>query len=255
MYNSLAQQLVGYDITGSILEFDRDGDILSGGDKLREVYIMSFPRLLAKDEIKKGSFVFQYCTGGLNTAPTWVERKTISDYGANTNYRVNSPCGEYGILYTSSLAVDGTGVGLLFYQARIAVLTASLMNLATGGAGKPLTGTNDADSLLTGSEITCSCDGFRNRWYDLDFVNTTELNSQVHFIRISHNEFNYSSNPTYLSGSKIRVKNVSTDQPISYISKVGLHAADGATLAVASLSEMLKNSSDQEFVIRVRLDY
>ena len=56
IYNQMAQILVGYDVTGSVLEFDADGNILAGGSKLRDNYIIPFSRLLVKDEVKKGTF-------------------------------------------------------------------------------------------------------------------------------------------------------------------------------------------------------
>jgi hypothetical protein len=40
LYNQMAQVLVGNDITGSILEFDQDGN-LTNGTKLREVFFMN----------------------------------------------------------------------------------------------------------------------------------------------------------------------------------------------------------------------
>ena len=82
-----------------------------------------------------------------------------------------------------------------------------------------------------------------------------ELNSSVYFCRINHNEYNYSTNPTYLSGSKIRVKTQASDLPVSYITSVGLYNDNNELLATAKLSEPLKKSSDTEFTIRVRLDY
>ena len=92
--------------------------------------------------------------------------------------------------------------------------------------------------------------------FDIDFNNTTELNSTIYFCRAGHNEFNYSSNPTYIdSTSKIKVKNSSLDQPVSYITTVGLYSADNELLAVAKLSEPLKKTPDTELTLRVRLDY
>lgn len=44
---------MGHDATGSIREFDEDGDLSAGGTKLREVFFINFARLLQKDEIKK----------------------------------------------------------------------------------------------------------------------------------------------------------------------------------------------------------
>lgn len=252
MYNQMAQILAGFDVNGSILKFDKDGD-LSGGDKIKEAFFLSFARLLSKDEIKKGSFELKVLTGSTNANPANV--LTISDYGAATDYRVNSPAGEYGILYTSSAAVDGTGVGLVYYQAGIVVLTASVFNGTFGPRADTSTYTSSVSAYMTSGSITGSCDGFRNRLQNVQFNNTTELNSTVYFCRANHNEFNYSSNPTYLSSSKMVVKNQSSDPPLSYITTVGLYSADNELLAVAKLSEPLKKTIDSELTIRVRLDY
>ena len=89
----------------------------------------------------------------------------------------------------------------------------------------------------------------------MSFNNTTELNSTVHFCRVDNKDFNYSANPTYLTASKIRVKEGVTDPPISYITTVGLYSPDNQLLAVAKLSEPLKKDPTEELVLRVRLDY
>ena len=249
LYNQMAQILVGNDVTGSIMEFDQDGDILAGGTKLREVYFLNFARLLTKDEIKKDTFRLVVGTGSYAT-PFAGTTVTVGDYGAQNEYRVNSPSGEYGILYTSSLAVAGTGVGLLYYQAGVAVLTSSVFT------GSTMTGsTGTINDMFVSSSIAVGANSLRHRVQNISFNNTTELNSTIYFCRLNHNEFNYSANPTYLSSSKIVVKNNTIDNPISYITTVGLYSADNELLAVAKLSEPLKKSSDQEMILRVRLDY
>ena len=253
IYNQMAQVLVGYDESGNIREFDRDGD-LSSGDKLKECVFINLARLLTKDEIQKGSFTLTLATGGAPSAVDFGSLLTTSDYGASTNYRTNSPAGEYGILYTGSAATAGTGVGLLYYQAGVAVLTASVFN-GTFGAPTATYDTSSIDAVLTGSEISSSCDGFRNRMDNMNFNNTTELNSTIYFCRANTSDFNYSANPTYLTGSKVRVKNQATDSPKSYVTTVGLYSADNELLAVAKLSEPLKKDPTNEFTLRVRLDY
>ena len=89
----------------------------------------------------------------------------------------------------------------------------------------------------------------------INFNNTVELNSTIYFCRANNNEFNYSSNPTYLDSSQIRVKNTTSDNPVSYITTVGLYSSDNELLAVAKLSEPLKKDPNTELTIRVRLDY
>jgi uncharacterized radical SAM superfamily Fe-S cluster-containing enzyme len=243
IYNQMAQMLVGFDTTGSIMKFDQDGNIAGGGTKLTEVFFLNFSRLLTKDEIKKGSFSITLGTGSyLNP---FSATPTFTDSGAENDYRINSPAGEYGILYNSSL----TASGLVYYQAGIAVITASVFAPPSFTSGTTL---NNTLKLKT---IDQNGDALRARIQNISFNNTTELNSTIYFCRASHNEFNYSSNPTYLSSSKMVVKNVSTDVPVSYITTVGLYSADNELLAVAKTSEPLKKDPTNELTLRVRLDY
>ena len=283
IYNQMTQILMGYDATGSIQQFDEDGNIVGGGVKLTDVFVVPFARLLSKDEIKKETFSM---TLGVNydAKSPYKSRRLINvaDVGASTEYRVNSPAGEYGILYATQSATGvgpflslGGGAnehtasiggvtywyaGLLFYQAGIMVLTASIFggqldSAKIGGALQFDKTGNSVDEVLTGSQISASADHLRNRIQNIQFNNTTELNSTVYFCRANHNEFNYSSNPTYVSGSKIRVKSQSTDIPIAYITTVGLYNDNNELLATSKLSEPLKKDPNIEFTIRTRLDY
>lgn len=250
MYNQMAQVLVGHDITGGILQFDADGDLLAGGNKLKEVVFINIARLLAKDEVKKDSFRLSLGSGSTYASP-FDSVKTLGDYGADDDFRTNSPAGEFAPLYTSSAGItQDTGLGLIYYQAGIAVVSASVFgDVEFSSSG------NDIDAMLTGSTIEAFADSFRHRFADLDFNNTTELNSTIYFCRVNNNEFNYSANPTYLSESKIRVKQNTVDTPVTYITTVGLYSADNELLAVAKLSEPLKKDPTNELVLRVRLDY
>jgi hypothetical protein len=262
IYNQMAQVLVGYDATGSIRRFDRDGDFTTNaegnkGAKIDEAFFINYARLLTKDEVKKNSFrlkLYTHSAGG----PGGSALKTFGDYLAGTSYKTNSPAGEYAILYTGSGTPnsDGSsGKGLIYYQAGVAVLTASVFTgkFAPNVSAGPHW--SSVDACLTGSRITGSCEALRNRWDDCDFNNTTELNSTVYFCRANHNEFNYSANPTYVSSSKIRVKNQSIDEPVSYITGIGLYSPDNELLAVAKVSEPLKKAPSTELTLRVRLDY
>jgi len=275
LYTQMAQVLMGFDYTGSIQLFDEDGDISAGGNKLKECVFINFARLLTKDEIKRGTFSLEFGMSGAYASPFHNERITLADTDAATEFKVNSPAGEYGILYaTNALGVElenpSTGAkaikaGLLFYQAGVAVVTGALFQASSRGG--LLSGSGNADELqynlagevfdavMTGSEITESCNDFRHRMYNMSFNNTTELNSTIYFCRGNNRDFNYSANPTYLTASKIRVKEGVTDPPISYITTIGLYSPDNELLATAKLSEPLKKDPTTELTLRVRLDY
>ena len=292
IYNQMAQVLVGFDENGAVREFDDDGD-LSGGTKIREAYFINFARLLSKDEVKKGSFELSLgvsgtfgtpfggptpaAGGGGGFTPNLKGKMVLrlTDYSGSSGYKVNSPAGEYGVLYATQSAGPGRVInsadqngrikaGLIFYQAGIAVVTASLFGVSTGGGvlraaavGTPLMNSNGSkiDLFLSGTAISGNANGLRHRIENISFNNTTELNSTVYFCRVNNSDFNYSANPTYLSSSKMVVKNNSQDVPVSYVSTVGLYSSDNELLAVSKLSEPLKKDPSTEFTIRVRLDY
>jgi hypothetical protein len=296
IYNQMAQLLVGHDADGNIREFDEDGN-QSGGQKMQECFFLNFARLLQKDEVKKGSFNLQLgLTGAAGTAVhgnlasftgvNFYNNNVLSirDLSGSTGYKINSPAGEYGILFATASnnksgevpllrhAKHGIACGLIFYQAGVAVISGSIfqdqanngvLNNASGTVGLgytistgPVVGKDDGFRFVSGSSISGSADAIRNRINSISFNNTTELNSTIYFARAGHNEFNYSSNPTYIDGtSQIRVKNSSLDQPVSYITTVGLYSADNELLAVAKVSEPLKKTPDTELTLRVRLDY
>ena len=300
MYNQMAQVLMGYDTTGSIRQFDEDGN-LTGGTKITECFFLNFSRLLHKDEIKKGSFKLELgVSSSLGTVGSggstdlsfdlggsiFDQRIKLTDISGSNGYFVNSPAGEYGVLFaqttdaayapaagrlngeTAGTANTYPKAGLIFYQAGIAVISGSVFNSSLhGGILSNFTDSgsqmdyrfgitdNGGFNFVTGTAITGAANAIRNRIYDISFNNTTELNSTIYFCRANHNDFNYSSNPTYVSGSKIRVKNSTSDSPVSYITTVGLYSADNELLAVAKLSEPIKKTPETELTLRVRLDY
>ena len=283
IYNEMAQYLVGYDHTGTIKQFR----LPSTDVVMKDCYFIPFSRLLSKDEIKKGSFTLELTPSGniaFNHLDTkFDERIKLTDTSGSSGYHVDSPAGEYGELFASTSAgavvtlqgetlgnaLTNPAVGLLYYQAGVAVLSggiftkdAGFLNAAAGGfpnnphvadvGGNTCLG---YDIAVTGATIQQMSDGLRNRIYDISYNNTTELNSTIYFCRANHNDFNYSSNPTYLTGSKLRVKTRAADAPVTYITTVGLYSADNELLAVAKLSEPLRKDPTNELTLRVRLDY
>ena len=258
IYNQMSQLLMGYNIDGSILELDEDGNILGGGTKIRDAIVVPFSRLLVKDEIKKGSFEMKLGVTQAYATP-FTNLITITDVSGSDGYLVNSPVGEYGLLQATGSALSAASkkatCGLLFYQAGIAVLTSSVFQGLLTSEAYMDSANNTMSQLITGSTVQASANGIRHRIQNIQFNNTTELNSTIYFCRINHNEFNYSTNPTYLEGSKIRVRETSDDDPVAFITTIGLYNDNNELMAVAKLSEPLEKRPSNEFTIRARLDY
>jgi len=252
MYNQMSQVLLGYTgSTNKVRKFESDL-LLDGVNPMKEVLFMNFSRLITKDQIKKGTFSVTLGTG--SWANPFGAKVVLTDSVAtDVQGTTNTLGGDYGVLFEST-ATSTVPHGLVFYQAGIVVLSASVFN-------NPIDFLRDnADiytvaAALTGSAITGSANALRHRVQNISFNNTTEINSSIYFCRVPHNKYNHSSNPTYLSSSTIRVKSVNSDQPISYITTIGLYSSDNELLAVAKLSEPLRKDPTNELTLRVRLDY
>ena len=217
---------------------------------MKDIFIVSFARLLTKDQVKKGTFSLTLGTG--SWASPFAGTKTLYDVSAsNTGETTNTFGGDYGVLFQSGSSVAH---GVLFYQAGIAVISSSIFGGVTQFNSASAGYQTVAQTLQT-SSISGACDVLRRRVQNLSYNNTTEINSKIYFCRVPHNKFNYSSNPTYVSGSKIRVKEVATDSPVAYITTVGLYNSANELMATAKLSEPLRKDPSNELILRVRLDY
>ena len=267
IYRLFAQQYVGYDTNQNVVPFNASGVLnpASGWDpdKFSDAIFINFDRVIMKDEIKKGSFRLTIGTGSY--ASPFVGTKTFSDAYAVANnpttYRTNSPMGDYAFLQlgTQSATVPTeTNYGFIFYNAGLVVLTANTetfgTELTSGSSFATTTALTPQGAMLSAS-INDIVNGVRAHVQNIEFNNTTELNSRVYFCRLNNNEFNYSSNPSYTSASQIVVKNNPNDAPVSYITAVGLYSPDNQLLAVGKLSEPLKKTPNDEFTLRMRLDY
>lgn len=261
LYNQYAQVLLGYTASNAdnIQKFESDLN-LDGTGVIRDAFFVSFSRLLSKDEIKRGNVSLTLGKG--TWAAPFGSTITLTDASASVGGDgiKNVIGGNYGLLYDSAAAITAPAKGVVFYEAGVAILTSSVFqgvaefNSGSGAGPAGADILNVTQSFFSAS-ITSSCDALRHRLQNLSFNNTTEINSKIYFCRVNHNDFNYSANPTYVEGSKIRVKNLASDNPISYITTVGLYSAGGELLAVAKLSEPLRKDPNNDLTIRVRLDY
>ena len=88
-------------------------------------------------------------------------------------------------------------------------------------------------------------------------VNSEEtLTSDYVFIRARNSEFNYSENPSFISGSTGDVLFASQiNSPQTYVTSVGLYNNVNELLAVAKLSKPLTKDFTKETLLRVKLDF
>ena len=82
------------------------------------------------------------------------------------------------------------------------------------------------------------------------------ITSDFIFVRPRSSEFNYSENPSFISGSTGEVLYSSfINNPTTYVTTVGLYNNASELLAVAKLSTPLEKDFTKEALIRVKLDF
>lgn len=81
------------------------------------------------------------------------------------------------------------------------------------------------------------------------------VSSNFVFIRARNSEFNYSTNPSNITGSGELRHNVMINSPQAYITTVGLYNDNSDLLAVAKLSRPLLKDFTKEALVRIKLDY
>ena len=82
------------------------------------------------------------------------------------------------------------------------------------------------------------------------------ISSDYVFVRPRSSEYNYSSNPSFISGSTGEVLYpLFINSPTTYITTVGLYNTTNELLAVAKLSRPLEKDFTKESLVRVKLDF
>ncbi len=218
----------------------------------------------------------------------------FTDVGAASSKR-STFGGEVGEIVDASNT--SRKVGLMFYDAGTAVFdlskimwgdqhvsgaissvvgNPSVSGLATNetiiGSGSSLQtayGSNPAarfipDFLTSGSiddivDHLASCRFSSGSNTAVTFQNVTNINSTLLFCRATADEFNYSSNPTYVdTDGRIVVIDEGqedTQRGFSFITTVGLYDANDNLLAVAKLSRPIEKNDEKDLTVRVRLDF
>ena len=149
--------------------------------------------------------------------------------------------GSYGLFLPDigTIVLNASALDLVFANGGVNLSTQKNSNSSDNNNGKLflsfLTGSNTSSFALNSQETITS-----------DFV----------FCRARNAEFNYSVNPSFISGSTGTILyNAFIQNPQTYITTVGMYNDNNELLAVAKLSRPLKKDFTKEALIRVKLDF
>ena len=119
-------------------------------------------------------------------------------------------------------------------------------------------GANDVASTNVNPQIGYLLEAFTGSANVAKFAarSAERIYSTHYFIRLKNNEYNYSNNPSFTSGSQGEFSHPSMYRdPKVYITTVGLYNDRNELLAIAKLSKPLLKSFTREALIRVKLEF
>jgi hypothetical protein len=144
--------------------------------------------------------------------------------------------------------------GLFLPDMGLIVLNPKALSLSAAGGGVGL-------SLSTALTVGASSINHDAIFQTINKGASFQLNSQETissdyiFVRIKNAEYNYTTNPSFITGSGTLVFSNFINSPQTYPTTVGMYNDNNELLAVAKLSKPLTKDFTKEALIRVKLDW
>ncbi len=237
---------------------DENASFTFGGVTQSDFYVINFERARYKEKIFLGSFNLTLSGSAANRTLDLTDNSndtTVVEYGdAGRIYQLVS--GSNGSAHSGTgYHADSGSYGLLLPDIGIAILNAAALDTAPANNGGGISlGTqrqsdtdNDNNSKLFAS---------LNRGKSFRVNSEETISSDYIFIRARNSEFNYSENPSFISGSTGEVLYQSfINSPQTYVTTVGLYNDTNDLVAVAKLSRPIEKDFTKETLVRVKLDF
>tara|TARA_R110002020_G_scaffold394991_1_gene605089 strand:- start:1375 stop:2712 length:1338 start_codon:yes stop_codon:yes gene_type:complete len=245
----------------------------AGSGSTDHIYVINFKRNRLRERLDAGNFELPLtiisasrplnATGSVSASRTAGTAISLIDDSSLASAAI----GDSGTIYNIvSGSIDG-GVfnstapvyyGLAYPDHGVLVLDAKMLdqqlNFQTN-TGSNSEGNNHFALFhsISGSALQTAPSGDK---YGFLARNSEKVTSTHYFVRIKNAEYNFSNNPSFVTGSNGEFKQTSfVNDPKVYVTTVGLYNDNRELLAVAKLSKPLLKSFSKEALIRVKLDF
>jgi hypothetical protein len=221
-------------------------------------YAINVSRARYKEKLLPGSLNLVLISGS-NTLHLTDNSQNVAlptYYGTQRAYQVVS--GSDGSAYNSST----NGTGYTAASGSYGIFLPDISTILLNGKALDLSGANGGINLRTNLSSNTDGQNTLKLYKTLVSGSSFELNSEETitsdfvFVRSRNAEFNYSTNPSFISGSTGEVIfPYFINNPQVYPTTVGLYNDANELLAVAKLSRPLQKNFTKESLVRVKLDF
>jgi hypothetical protein len=249
----------------TLVNGDENTDFIFSTVTSSEFFALSVDRNRYKEKLFPGILTFKISGSdgvlSLTDDSNYVTSQTFTDAGRVFNL-ISGSAGTK--VTTSTTTPDGYSLNSGSYGWFLPDIGTILLNplalsagAAGGGCGFTYSGSVSSSASPSESPNAKLFTAISQSDASTFILNSEEtITSDYVFVRPRSSEFNYSENPSYISGSTGEIIYDSfINNPISYITTVGLYNDNNELLAVAKLSRPLKKDFTKEALVRVKLDF
>ena len=242
----------------------------AGSGSTDYIYVVNFKRNRMKERLDAGNFeiplvaISSRATNATGSVVTGSGIITLIDDSSISSAAV----GDSGKIYNIVSGSVNSGVfnpaaptyyGLAYPDYGTLILDGKMLDQKLGFAtntGSSSEGNNHFVLYHSISGSALFTDPTTSDPYGFIARNSEKITSTHYFVRIKNAEYNFSNNPSYVTGSVGQVaQSTFIGDPKTYITTVGLYNDSQELLAVAKLSKPLLKSFQREALIRVKLDF
>lgn len=237
---------------------------IAGGADMQNFYAININRARYKERLDPGNI--QILLSGSTGLITLIDDSGGTDENVTTAgrvYNLVSGALNLGNTLTASIAqysdtYTKQGYGLFYPDMGIILLNPTALSASVDGKLAPATSSAASTYHINrGSNYggVALLKTFENG-ADFQVRRTENVSTSHYFVRANNREFNFSNNPTFVTGSVGQfVQSLFERDPHVYITTVGLYDDSNELLAVAKTSRPIEKSFDKEVAIKVKLDF
>lgn len=250
-----------------------------GGVDTDEIYIINFNRARMRERLDEGNIEINIAplsgSGFANNVHTGSNVRIDLSAGARKPVRLvddssitTATVGQAGKRYNLVSGSIENGVfnssaphyyGLIYPQMGIAVLNGDALDRSASFntvTGSEVAGDNAFKLFVALSGAAANFTDGSGDALAMAARNSEQVKSTHYFVRIKNGEYNFSNNPTFVTGSNGDINQATfIKDPKTYITTVGLYNDRQEMLAVAKLSKPLLKSFTREALVKVKLDF
>jgi len=237
--------------------------IVAGGADMSSFYAINVNRARYKERLDPGNISIDLSGS--------VGRVTLIDDSGGTDENVTTAGRVYNLVsgslnigsaaaatINSYAAKNGQGYGLFYPDMGIILLNATALSASVDIKLAPALNSiqnvyHQKNGNTSGSvALLMAISGGA----DFQVRRTENVSTSHYFVRANNREFNFSNNPTFVTGSTGEFTQPLFERdPKVYITTVGLYDDANELLAVAKTSKPVEKSFDKEVAIKVKLDF